>query len=172
MLLTLAVFAVVLGGAWYRNERAVTMWVFEQVRFYHYRTGDNRLMNDLSAGRIKAGDDVEELIARHPPPLVVRHDNFVTLHYQASPDGLIGFEGTTVVAMDDKLIAASKWSCTYCDYFFDVREPALARDYIFSCRAEEDRQLEARRAATLAVAGFGATFDPWNLPQPQSEPGP
>ena len=165
--ITLGLFVVIVGSLWHRNERAVRLFVFEQVRFIQYRTGNDALLKDLAARRVRAGDDAGAFVSKHPPDRIIRHGRFVTLSYGLGPGGIMGFEGTTVIAKDGKLFAAAQWSCTSTDVFFSDDDPVLMAEYSNTYDAERQRLSEVRHAQYLAVLGFGATFYPWELPQPE-----
>jgi hypothetical protein len=168
-LITLGVIAVTGVAVYVRNGRAVESYLAEHARFVGYRTGDDPVLRDLAAGRIKRGDSVEELIATYPPDRIVRHANYVTLSYGVGKDGLMSFEGVTVVARNGKLVAAAAWSCTYVDVFF--RDESALGGYGPSYEAEMHRQSQAKWEAALAVAGFGATIDPTYVPKTPSDSG-
>lgn len=162
-LVTLGVLTLSGGLTLHRNWRDVDRYLARQRRYLHFSNGPDGLYKDLYGGRIKAGDSVDELIATHPPKDVIRTDRYTVVLYGGC------FEGVTVVAKDGRLASAAIGSCTFGDVFFNTLTPDEEATVYAAFEAERDRQLEARKAAELAVAGFGATFEPWNLPQPGPE---
>jgi hypothetical protein len=99
--------------------------------------------NDLYWGRIRAGDDVEEVIARTQPPVVERFDNFVALSYVDRKAGL-AFTGLQVFAKDGKLVSAGAWSCTWHRTFFDELSEADRQAGTAAYQAHLNRQRKAR----------------------------
>jgi hypothetical protein len=71
---------------------------------------------DYHFGRVRAGDDVEDVIRRTSPERVERNGRWVKFNYQ--PDALV-MNGVTVFAYDGKMVFASAWGCAWGRIFFD-----------------------------------------------------
>ncbi|MBL7223045.1 MAG: hypothetical protein ISS72_04255 [Candidatus Brocadiae bacterium] len=71
---------------------------------------------DLALRRINPGDSVDELIRRRPPVAMEHEGSYTVLYYEV--DGP-AFENTVIVAKDERLVLARKFSCTYEHTFFD-----------------------------------------------------
>lgn len=75
---------------------------------------------ELHWDRIRAGQDVEQVIAETQPARVERYGEFVQLSYQQG----LSFTGVTITAKNGRLASAGAWSCTWNRVFFDE----LSRD--------------------------------------------
>jgi len=134
MVLLLA--AGLLACAWYTG-----IWSWHDLRVYRMMSREcHPVWNDLYWGRIAAGQDVEEVVARTQPPRVERLGDWVTLSYQGK--GLC-FTGVTVIAREGKLVAASAWSCTWSRKFFDTLPLEEWRAYSVAVAAELSRSPRA-----------------------------
>src|SRR5262245_46641443 len=100
----------------------------EQEIVYYMSRECHPVWRDLYAGRIRAGQSVEETIGRTSPKRVDRLDNFVVLGYQGG-DGFISFTGVTIIARDGRLIDAEAWSCTWQKRFFREWTDSEERDF-------------------------------------------
>jgi hypothetical protein len=69
---------------------------------------------DYHFGRVKAGDPVEEVIARTRPDSLKRKGRYVELYY-----GKGGFTGMWAAACDGRMVTASAGSCGWTRLFFD-----------------------------------------------------
>jgi hypothetical protein len=75
---------------------------------------------DLHWGRIRAGQDVEEVIAKTRPTKLERYGDFVDLHYFTTDrTDVLHFTGVRILARNGRLAGASAWSCTWHRSFFD-----------------------------------------------------
>lgn len=70
---------------------------------------------DYNFQRIRAGDDVEDVIARTNPTTLERKGRWVVLGYQTSGN----FTGITAAAYDGRMVIAFAWSCIWVRVFFD-----------------------------------------------------
>src|SRR5688572_10967244 len=103
-----AVALAALFPAWQIGERA-----YRDRQIVHFmRRECHPVWKDLHAGRIRAGQTVEDIIALTKPVRVDRFGNFAILNYQGG-DGYIHFTGVTVIASEGRLIDAEAWSCTW-----------------------------------------------------------
>jgi hypothetical protein len=66
-------------------------------------------------GRVRVGDDVDDVIARTNPVTLERKGHWVILKYQTPGN----FTGMTAVAYDGKMVFALAWSCSWNRLFFD-----------------------------------------------------
>ena len=66
------------------------------------------IWHDLETGRVREGDDVEQVILRMRPHAVERDGKVVGLRYH--PPG--SYTGIKLIARDGKLVSAIAWSCT------------------------------------------------------------
>ncbi len=106
----------------------------------HYRIG-----KDLWFGRIAAGQDVEELIARSDPHRIHRFEEWVEVTY--APGGpttepVLLFERITVRALRGKLVSAQITSCQWHRTFFSTISRMEEEDYEAAFR----RFIDALRA--------------------------
>jgi len=76
---------------------------------------------EYNFGRIQAGDDVEEVIARTSPKSVDRKGHRVELYYG---------KGVAAVAYDGKLVLAYAGSCCWVRVFFDEMSDDQSVDYL------------------------------------------
>jgi hypothetical protein len=110
---------------------------------------------DLDAGRVCAGQAVEEVIGRTHPVRVEHFEDVTFLHYH--PGGLT-FTGLTIVAKDGRLVSAGAASCTWDWTFFDTW-PAVERAAFYKRYCEHlDRIWNARQAATQVLELTEAAF--------------
>jgi hypothetical protein len=101
-----------LAFCWSHHVWSVNEW---QV----YRAMDQEchpVWRDFHYGKVRAGDLVEEVIARTEPVRVERAGRWVVLKYHGR--GLC-FTGLTAVAYDGQMVGAFAWSCTWVREFFD-----------------------------------------------------
>jgi hypothetical protein len=81
---------------------------------------------DFHFGRVRAGDPVEEVIARTEPVQVERIGRWVVLRYNR---GGLSFTGLTAVAYDGQMVGAYAWSCTWVRQFFDIMSPEQRTEF-------------------------------------------
>jgi len=70
---------------------------------------------DYNFGRVRAGDSVDDVIARTNPITMERKGRWVVLGYQSVGN----FTGITAAAYDGKMVFACAWSCCWTRLFFD-----------------------------------------------------
>ena len=153
--ITLTVIAVPATVLYFRNEQTIDPFVAEQVRIFGYATGDNRLLSELSRGRVRSGDPVEDFLAAHPPDLLVRHGDYVTMNYRVESES--GNEGVHVVAKHGKLIIAKKYGPHPHVHFFRD-DSAIGYDYAPSYNAEQSRASNVQYQARLALTGSVGSY--------------
>jgi len=92
------------------------IWSWRDLQVYRMMSREcHPVWRDLHWGRIRSGQDVEEVIAATNPVRVERYGEFVRLNYQ---EGLC-FTGVTITAKDGRLASAAAWSCTWDRVFFN-----------------------------------------------------
>jgi hypothetical protein len=76
---------------------------------------------DFFYSRIRAGDDVDSVIARTHPSVIRREGSTVVLsYYQNYKKGDLHFTFVSAEARDGKLVCAYAGSCTWARQFFDL----------------------------------------------------
>jgi hypothetical protein len=83
---------------------------------------------DFHYGHVRAGDPVEEVIARTHPVAVERKGRWVGLRYHENGGGLC-FAGMTATAYDGRMVCAYAYSCTWVRVFFDELSDEQASSY-------------------------------------------
>lgn len=169
VLVVVAVAVLVIATTWedrldfvWRQSRGT--WAEPYVVGYALKDSRDPIDRDFAHGRFKAGDTLDRLLDSHPPTRVVHHGRYTTVSYGS------GFGGTSVIARDGKLVIAVAWSCVYEHVFFNTLTAAEEAQVYASFDLALALEREKRRAPFLAVAGFGATIEPWDLLQPEPEP--
>jgi hypothetical protein len=95
------------------------VWSFDGWRVYQaMATECHPAWRDFHYGRVRAGDPVEEVIARTHPVAVERNGRWVGLRYHEVGAGLC-FAGMTATAYDGRMVCAYAYSCTWLRLFFD-----------------------------------------------------
>jgi hypothetical protein len=95
-------------------------------------------------GRIRAGDPVDDVIARTRPVTVERKGRWTILQYQRP-----GYTGMGAVAYDGRMVSAGAASCCWVREFFDEMTDAQCRELYGQSRAAVDDQL--RRLKVIVV---------------------
>jgi len=95
---------------------------------------------DLHAGRIRVGDDVDQVIERTNPAWVEEFENVKILCYKGRG---LAFTGVTITAKDGRLMSAMAWSCTWERRFFDTWD----RDEMVAFNRRHSAHLNAKRQA-------------------------
>jgi hypothetical protein len=173
-----AVFVFFSGWALYHGfKRDLCELVMRQTRGTSYqhrgftwaiqRRG-NPIDRDLAGGAIRPGDSVVGVLARHPPLRTEARGPYELLKYY--PEGSFG-GGTIVIGKDGRVVTAAISSCVFFHVYFDTLSEAEKLKLSDLNDAAFEAQMAARQAAWMAVAGPAATIEPWNLPQPATEPG-
>jgi hypothetical protein len=83
---------------------------------------------DFHYGRIRAGDDVKQVIASTQPKRIERSGRWVVLYYQGG-DGLLHFTGLTAAAYDGQMVCAFAWSDTWLRQFFDIMSEEQRKEF-------------------------------------------
>jgi hypothetical protein len=95
------------------------VWSFDGWRVYQaMATESPSAWRDFHYGHVRAGDPVEEVIARTHPVAVERTGRWVGLRYHENGEGLC-FGGMTAAAYDGRMVCAYAYSCTWVRLFFD-----------------------------------------------------
>jgi hypothetical protein len=81
---------------------------------------------DYNFGRIRAGEDVDDVIARTNPITLERRGRWLVLGYQTSGH----FTGITAAAYDGRMVFASAWSCGWVRLFFDELTEEQSREFL------------------------------------------
>jgi hypothetical protein len=142
--ITLGVFPAALAAA-----GALLLWSYFDARnvrkrqIYEAMAGEcHPVWRDLDAGRICAGQAVEEVMWRTHPVRVECFEDIVTLYYHPP-----GFTGLTIDAKGGRLVRAGAWSCTWDWTFFDTW-PTVEREAYFGRWAKHrERIFNAHQAA-------------------------
>jgi len=90
---------------------------------------------DYNFGRVRAGDDVEQVIARTNPVIVERKGRWVELRYQAAGH----YTAVAAAAYDGKMVFAGVWSCAWTRVFFDELTDEQSLDYLGHTRRDPRR---------------------------------
>jgi hypothetical protein len=90
---------------------------------------------EYNFGRVRAGDDVEDVIRRTKPSTVERNGRWVELKYQ----GPGHFTGLSAAAYDGKMIFAGAWSCCWVRLFFDELSEEQSLEYLKSSKSDPRR---------------------------------
>jgi hypothetical protein len=128
--------ALTLGAmAWYFRIYSV-----RDVRaYYHMRRECHPVWKDLALRSIKAGDDVDVLIANTSPARVIHHDEYTTVAYHG---GGLCFTQVSALAKDGRLVSAVATSCTWDHTFFEEMTPEDQKDYWRSFERYVDKKLQ------------------------------
>jgi hypothetical protein len=95
------------------------VWSFDGWRVYQAMAKEcPAAWRDYHFGHVRAGDRVEEVIARTHPVAVERKGRWVMLRYQDEGKGLC-FSGMMATAYDGRMVCAFAFSCTWLRLFFD-----------------------------------------------------
>ncbi|MBN1359226.1 MAG: hypothetical protein JW993_01480 [Sedimentisphaerales bacterium] len=105
------------------------------------------IWKDLALRRIKKGDDLDELVARHEPLRREEWPPFVMLRYNE----VGSFDGLAVAAKDGKLIFASVGSCCWEHTFFDTPQERETLDEAYRAWLQQSLLESAAYRIHLAV---------------------
>lgn len=138
------------GCAWYFR-----IWSWHEFKVYGYMSHEcHPVWRDLHWGRIRAGDDVEDVIAMTNPVRVERYAEFVRLNYQQG----LSFTGVTITAKNGRLASAWAWSCCWDREFFDeltrADHKAYGEAYETHWRPIRKWREEAELAVDIATASL------------------
>ena len=97
------------------------VWSLEGWRVYHEMDQNcHPAWQDYQFRRVRAGDPVDEVIARTQPSAVERKGRWVILSYRKESDAKgLCWTGMWAAAYDDRMVCASAASCTWTRLFFD-----------------------------------------------------
>lgn len=90
---------------------------------------------DYHFGRVRAGDDVEEVIRKTKPAMVERKGRYVFLKYTRSGEAeprVIHFTNLTGIAYDGRMVLGCAMSCMWARVFFDHLTDDQNRELRFS----------------------------------------
>jgi hypothetical protein len=117
-LLIAASFVMIAAGVVLAGHYRILSWHDWKV-YRAMRQECHPVWADFHFGRIQAGQDVEEVIARTRPAQVERFGEFVLLTYQDRAGG-IPMTGVTATAVRGRMTTAAAWSCMWHRVFFDT----------------------------------------------------
>lgn len=148
LLLVLSVGLV--GCAWYFR-----IWSWHDFQVYGYMSHEcHPVWRDLHWGRIRAGDDVDAVIATTNPARVEHYGDFTVLNYQ---EGFC-FGGITLIAKNRRLMGAGAWSCCWQREFFDeltrMDRKAFDDAYVAHWQPIRKKREEAELAVGIATASL------------------
>jgi hypothetical protein len=134
-LIRLAVLAALAGNAvvvfcWWHNAWSWDAWTA-------YRAMDHEChpaWREYHFGRVRAGDPVDEVIARTEPAAVERKGRWTVLQYQRPG----GFTGMGAAAYDGRMVFAVARSCCWTRMFFDEVPEAQCPEFFGRPRAAVD----------------------------------
>jgi hypothetical protein len=107
---------ILAGGAVFLASRHFHVYSMDGLQVYGAMGREcHPVWEDYNFRRIRAGDDVEVVIARTNPITLERKGRWLVLGYQTSGY----FTGITAVAYDGKMVFACAWSCSWTRLFFD-----------------------------------------------------
>ncbi|MBI1367498.1 MAG: hypothetical protein GC162_02470 [Planctomycetes bacterium] len=119
-----------LVAAWH-----LRIWSWHDYRVYRAMGREcPAVWRDLHAGRIVAGQSLDEVIAATHPIRIDRFGPFAQLEYQPRTN----FTGVAITAMNDRIVSAAAYSCTWQWTFFDT---LTADDH---ARLDTDARVDAR----------------------------
>jgi hypothetical protein len=132
------------GGALVLLAFCLTHQVWSVGGWLVYRAMDHEcdpVWRDYHFGRIRAGDSVEDVIAKTAPDKVDRNGRWVTLHYSKDNEtGGVSLTGLTAISYDGRMVFAAASSCTWVRLFFDEMTDAQSRE-LFGCPKDDPRRL-------------------------------
>jgi hypothetical protein len=93
------------------------VWSVTGARVYNAMSHEcHPAWRDYHFGRVRAGDPVDEAIARTNPVSVERRGRWTFLRYT---DRGLSFTGMGAAAYDDRMVFACAWSCCWTRLFID-----------------------------------------------------
>ncbi|HVK14278.1 MAG TPA: hypothetical protein VM597_36390 [Gemmataceae bacterium] len=141
-LIRLAVAAALVGNAgvavcWWHNVWSWDAWVAYQ-GMDHERHPDWR---EYHFGRVRAGDPVEEVLARTRPDVVERRGRWTFLKYP----------GMGAAAYDGRMVHALALSCCWTRIFFDELSDAQCHEIYGRSRATVDAERRRDRGRGFII---------------------
>lgn len=101
------------------------IWSWNDLHLYcSMKSECHPIWRELYFGRLRAGQNVEDVIARTKPIRVEQFGEFAILNYQRA-----SLTGVTITAKNGKLARAAAWSCTWDRKFFDELSDADAQAF-------------------------------------------
>src|SRR4051794_39940937 len=114
-LVGILIVAQLVGGVMLGFCRHYHIYSFDGWRVYQAMKHEcHPIWQEYNSGRIRAGDDVERVIALTHPAIVERKGRWTELRYQG--DGY--FTGVSAAAYNGKMVFAAAWSCCWVRRFF------------------------------------------------------
>lgn len=114
-------------------------WSLEDWRVYREMDQNcHPAWQDYHFGRVRAGDPVDDVIARTQPSVVERKGRRVMLWYHTGADGL-HFTGMWAVAYDGRMVCAFAASCTWTRVFFDNLSDEQSQE-LRGCSRDDQRR--------------------------------
>lgn len=144
-LIRVAVPVVLAGNAlvvfcWWHNVWSRDEWMVYQAMDHECHPA----WRDYHFGRVRAGDPVDDVIARTKPIAVERKGRFTILKYQQP-----GFTGMGAIAYDGRMVSAGAASCCWVRVFFDEMTDAQCQELYGQSRATVDDQLSRLRVIVV-----------------------
>ena len=85
--------------------------------------------------RIRAGDNLDDVIAKTNPVTMERDGRWVTLGFQTNGH----FTGISATAFDGKMVFACAWSCSWVRLFFDELSEEQSLEYLGRSKSDPRR---------------------------------
>jgi hypothetical protein len=143
--------ALVLAAALVACAGYFRVWNWHDLHVYREMSKEcHPVWRDLHWGRIRAGQNVDDVIAATEPLQVTRYGEFVELEYQQAPGGF-AFTGVRIIAKNGRLAGASAGSCCWDRTFFDELSPDDWKAYDDASLAYR-QSLRKKREAEQAAA--------------------
>jgi hypothetical protein len=151
ILLTLLGLFAVGVSAWWTFRVRVSAFVSQQFALARLRNGDDPVAREFARGRFAPDTPLDELLAEHPSPDVLRYDRYTLVMYEPG--------GVAVLAVDGRVRKANTRGPGW-HSFFDTLTPAeqSANDLAFT-RWQAAGEFE-QQSALAAVAGPAAAGPP------------
>jgi hypothetical protein len=148
-LLALLGVALVAVGAWIASGIRLGLWTYHEYRRYLYITDNIPVAYHLWHGHIKAGTDVETLLAEWRPDRTARFGRWVEMTW--FPGGLrkdsFSLIGVTILAEDGALAEAAFWADDglATRVFFNTMTPEALTEYQAAHKAYVDDLVSRRK---------------------------
>jgi hypothetical protein len=162
-LLALTGVALVLAGVWLVLGLRLRIWTYHEYDRYVWLTANLPVAHALWHHKIKAAEDVEQVIKQWRPHMTNRFDRWVELRWV--PGGpsqdTISFIGIWALAKDGKLVSASSYSDDglLCRMFFDSLTHQEKSGYRAALEAHVDT-LHAKRQNSVQQDGAANRSQP------------
>ncbi len=144
------VFALLLAASATGFASYTGIWSRRDFQVYQAMAKEcDPVWRDFYWGRIRAGQDVEDVIAKTHPTVVQRFGGFTVLSYFGDREG-IPFTGVSATAKDGVLVWAEAGSCTWTRVFFNQLSPAEQQHFWAARNAHWSALFEERRGQDCA----------------------